>query len=98
MKEKEIKTTAESNKIEEWTSLDPNAEEKLEKYLKQTKYSFVLSGLKIGFNTMTMEDGLLHMNNVLLAYPTQQDNGTVIHNFLVYKVVIFYGNTLIYPS
>lgn len=90
-----------SNKVEEWTTAIPDFEEKLKGYLPSVNYSFTLNGIRVGFNSMEVDSksNMLQMNTVLLSFPSKSVEGDeMIQNFIVYKKVFLYANTLIYPS
>lgn len=93
---KEVKQENLDNKVAEWDSTDPQFNEKLQPVVLGLKYSFALQGIKIGFVTMTVDQGIMTMNNVLLAFPIQEE--PEIMKFIVYRKVILIGNNLIYPS
>jgi hypothetical protein len=88
-----------ANKIDEWSTQNPDFEEKLKAFLPGINYSFTLSGIRVGFGSMEVDkSNMLQMSNVLLSFPSKGEGEEVIQNFITYKKVYLYSSTLIYPS
>jgi hypothetical protein len=89
-----------TNKVDEWSTQNPDYEDKLKAFLPGINYSFTLSGIRVGFGSMEVDtkSNMLQMNNVLLSFPSKSEGEEIVQNFIIYRKVYLYSSTLIYPS